>query len=345
MEKITNYTKKYGRLSHFCLTPFLFSHKWRYSMAMIRDHALPLGSSRSRHVSSGGQALTKAHSVDHEFDPSTVAANSKRSRRKSGPPNMLEHSTLAAHTRVSMDERLDGAVCSNYIHEYVQYLQSLGFSSIKSQKNAAAAAVGPLAGAAAKSSFEQNSIDRRHTIVDRSKASAAAAAGPVSFSRKSSYNKNEIIKFYSIKTLPGGFFIFEIGFCEPYVYSYLYAFDLTRFSSWSKTDSFISHMVRGSFLLDFYLGVYLCFFIYSTLVQNTTNFLDELDSIKARMHLHSFTYDYHMRAIHSYISGRQLFLHPGYHLISFLDDFIKYYQKAPNYARNHVYSGLFSVFF
>lgn len=55
------------------------------------------------------------------------------------------------------------------------------------------------------------------------------------------------------------------------------------------------------------------------------------------MHLHSFTYDYHLRAIHSYISGRQLFQR-GYHLISFLDDFIKYYQKAPNYARNHVYS-------
>lgn len=66
------------------------------------------------------------------------------------------------------------------------------------------------------------------------------------------------------------------------------------------------------------------------------NFLDELDSIKVRMHLHSFTYDYHLRAIHSYISGRQLFQR-GYHLISFLDDFIRYYQKAPNYARNHVY--------
>ncbi|OTF76170.1 hypothetical protein BLA29_004800 [Euroglyphus maynei] len=67
------------------------------------------------------------------------------------------------------------------------------------------------------------------------------------------------------------------------------------------------------------------------------NFLDELDSIKVRMHLHSFTYDYHLRTIHSYISGRQLFQH-GYHLISFLDDFIRYYQKAPNYARNHIYT-------
>jgi len=67
--------------------------------------------------------------------------------------------------------------------------------------------------------------------------------------------------------------------------------------------------------------------------------MDELDKIKVTMHLHSFTYDYHLRTIHSYISGRQLIFRQGYHLTSFLDDFIKYYQKAPNYARNYVYAG------
>lgn len=65
----------------------------------------------------------------------------------------------------------------------------------------------------------------------------------------------------------------------------------------------------------------------------------ELESIKVRIHLHSFTYDYHLRAIHSYIIGQKLFFYPGYNLLSFLDDFIRYYQKSPNYSRNLIYSG------
>src|SRR5699024_3760887 len=120
------------RLSHFCLTPFLFSVKWRYSIAQVRDHTLPVNNLRSRHMSGG--PLLRANSTEHEFGLSGLNSSSnKRSRRKSGPPNMLEHSTMTH--RGHMDEYLDSAVCPHYIHEYVQYLQSLGFSSIKSQKN------------------------------------------------------------------------------------------------------------------------------------------------------------------------------------------------------------------
>lgn len=57
------------------------------------------------------------------------------------------------------------------------------------------------------------------------------------------------------------------------------------------------------------------------------------------MHLHSFTYDYHLRSIHSYVSGHQAMLKQGYHITRFLDDFLKYYSKAPNFARNLVHAG------
>ena len=65
------------------------------------------------------------------------------------------------------------------------------------------------------------------------------------------------------------------------------------------------------------------------------------------MHLHSFTYDFHLRCIHSYIAGTGKWsLQHGYHITRFLDDFVKYYSKAPNYARNLVYCGkLFSFLF
>jgi hypothetical protein len=56
-------------------------------------------------------------------------------------------------------------------------------------------------------------------------------------------------------------------------------------------------------------------------------------------HMHSFTYDYHLRAIHAYLSGKKLLFRHGYHLTACLDDFIKYYTKGPNFARNLIYAG------
>lgn len=58
------------------------------------------------------------------------------------------------------------------------------------------------------------------------------------------------------------------------------------------------------------------------------------------MHLHSFTYDFHLRCIHNYVSNsNNVKVANGYHVTQFLDDFTKYYNKAPNYARNLIHSG------
>ena len=75
----------------------------------------------------------------------------------------------------------------------------------------------------------------------------------------------------------------------------------------------------------------------------TTTFLDECDRIKIWIHLHSFTYDYHLRTIHNHIAQKPSNLRKGFHIISFLDDFIKYYSKGPNFARNFVHSGLLQI--
>ncbi|KAH9412564.1 hypothetical protein DERP_006526 [Dermatophagoides pteronyssinus] len=340
MDKIIYYVKSYGRLNHYCLTPFLFSHKWRFIISLIRDHTL-LSSSlsslqqqqpRIRHMS-GGNILRSINHNENEF----IFTGKQRNRRKSGPPNMLENTTtslsssqshnnqtattttsiLTNSNHTTSDESLDMLVCPHYIQEYVQYLQSLGFSSIKSQK---------VVSFRKNLDFELTKQQQTYGYGNRYKYSNVGSGR-----LKSNYhhhhhnyhhnhhhhhhhnhhhqNKNEYEKFYLIKTVIGGFYLFEIGFAEPFVYSYLYSMDSKRFYSWTKNNS----------------------------NSNMINFLDELDSIKVRMHLHSFTYDYHLRTIHSFISGRQLF-QPGYHLISFLDDFIRYYQKAPNYARNHVYT-------
>lgn len=58
------------------------------------------------------------------------------------------------------------------------------------------------------------------------------------------------------------------------------------------------------------------------------------------MHLHSFAYDFHLRSIFNYLSNQaDNKIYQGYHLTHFLDDFMKYYSKAPNFARNLIYAG------
>lgn len=69
------------------------------------------------------------------------------------------------------------------------------------------------------------------------------------------------------------------------------------------------------------------------------SFLDKVDDIKVLLHMHSFTYDFHLRALCGYVAERQLWFTQGYHLSSCLSDFIKYYNKGPNFARNLIHSG------
>lgn len=206
MDKITRLVKNYGRLSHYCLTPFMFSPKWRYIISLVRDYTFPVPQTRPRHMSGGH--LNRP--LNSEF---TV-----RSRRKSGPPNMAESGCGLIPSRSPQDELLDKSVCPHYIQEYIQYLQSLGFSAIKSKK---------LNGM--KKDGEKLLVKPKPGIV---------------FNRKSIHEqKSEEERFFLIKTLPGGFYLFEIGFSEPYVYSYLYSFDSKRFASWNKCN--ISEMVRN----------------------------------------------------------------------------------------------------
>ncbi|OTF79715.1 hypothetical protein BLA29_009980, partial [Euroglyphus maynei] len=144
IDKIIQHVKSYGRLNHYCLTPFMFSHKWRFIISLIRDHTIPpttlqTQTQRIRHMSGGNIFRQSTHNNnDNEF----IITAKQRNRRKSGPPNMLENTSSSSSQltqngsiRLSTsDESLDTLVCPHYIKEYVQYLQSLGFSSIKSQK-------------------------------------------------------------------------------------------------------------------------------------------------------------------------------------------------------------------
>ncbi|CAI4224634.1 unnamed protein product [Auanema sp. JU1783] len=67
--------------------------------------------------------------------------------------------------------------------------------------------------------------------------------------------------------------------------------------------------------------------------------LEELkDSILSKCHVHSFTYDFHLRILSKYLVGKdQVLFSNGYNTYSFLVDFLKYYGCRPPNARNCVY--------
>ncbi|KAJ8923504.1 hypothetical protein NQ315_010082 [Exocentrus adspersus] len=131
---------------------------------------------------------------------------------------------------------------------------------------------------------------------------------------KSSYNN----VFYIQKTILGGILIFTVEFNEPFFITKLHAIECNRLQNISSRAS---------------------------INRFTLSFLDECDRVKILMHLHSFTYDYHLRSIYNYISGN-----PGvnkvcerYNVHQFLDDFLKYYNKAPNFARNLVHTDTLTI--
>jgi len=123
---------------------------------------------------------------------------------------------------------------------------------------------------------------------------------------------------YLQKSLPAGLLIFEIGVLEPFFYTKLLAMEEARI------QMKISQTVASK--------------------NYKVNFIDECDRNKTLIHLHSFTYDYHLRTIHNYIAQKNpANIRKGFHLTSFLDDFMKYYNKSPNYARNLIHAGVVHV--
>ncbi|CAH1982614.1 unnamed protein product [Acanthoscelides obtectus] len=134
---------------------------------------------------------------------------------------------------------------------------------------------------------------------------------------KSSYNN----VFYIQKTILGGILIFTVEFSEPFFVTKLLAIECNRLQNITTRVSIAS------------------------INRFTLSFVDECDRVKVLMHLHSFTYDYHLRSIYNYISGSQTVnkVCEKYNVHQFLDDFMKYYNKAPNFARNLVHTDILTI--
>eukprot|EP00095_Tigriopus_kingsejongensis_P000360 maker-scaffold1056_size66302-snap-gene-0.17 protein:Tk00360 transcript:maker-scaffold1056_size66302-snap-gene-0.17-mRNA-1 annotation:"protein szt2-like" len=122
---------------------------------------------------------------------------------------------------------------------------------------------------------------------------------------------------YFYKILQGGLLLFEIGSNEPFIYTKLYALEHTRIQNFAFKKENWSNA-------------------WSSLVM-------ECDRIKFLLHHHSFTYDFHLRAVSDFAMGKINIFRNGYHITSFISNFMKYYNKSPNYARNNIFTQELSI--
>ncbi|XP_033096872.1 KICSTOR complex protein SZT2-like isoform X3 [Anneissia japonica] len=121
--------------------------------------------------------------------------------------------------------------------------------------------------------------------------------------------------FYSVaflrKVVPGGIILLQLAFEDAYFCVMLYAFESSRLPAGQEVNSQLSML-----------------------------FTDEVNKLKDTIHLHSFTYDFHLRKIQSCISpASRIIFKSDYHVTSFLDDFIKYFEVLPNFSRNEIFKG------
>ena len=68
-------------------------------------------------------------------------------------------------------------------------------------------------------------------------------------------------------------------------------------------------------------------------------FTEECDKVRDLMHVHSFSYDFHLRHVHQHVLGGHLVLRHGYHLTTFLRHFLAHHPDGPHFGRNHIYQG------
>jgi len=303
-EDLLRYFKARARLLHYVFTPLLFLPLWRWKANATRDQ------------NAAGDSLGAA-------SPAACGGVQKRSRHDSGSKGEVTASKPRRSHSVSSQSAgsLPGVAAqsppaqkagadqyhvdlvAHFIQENVQYMQTLGFQVIVFSAAFSQAARRP---AVPRPTAEAQQRVRKMT------GSGGIAPPAASKSRA----RPQVV--YLQKSLLGGILIFEIGVSEPFFYCKLHAIEAQRLQPRSRQN-----LPNKNF---------------------TTTFLEECDKIKILIHLHSFTYDYHLRTLSSYVSQRPgVSLREGFHVVSFLEDFLKYYSKGPNFARNFIYSGALHV--
>ncbi|KAM8930112.1 KICSTOR complex protein SZT2 [Pelodytes ibericus] len=256
--------KQSARLVHYCATPLLFDPS--FQVQVQNDQCKSEGKKRHCSNDSGASGRDRSHSCD--------SADIPLGKVKEEP--WLQE------------------LCTAFMQQYIQYLQSTGFILVQLRPASPARSLAR--------------IRATPSLVPDNRASKPRNEG----SPKS--GSPTITTYHLQRALPGGIVLMELSFQGCYFCVKQYALECSRIPMGQSVNSQLSML-----------------------------FTEECDKVRDLMHVHSFSYDFHLRVLHQYLLGSSMSLRQGYDLASFLQLFISQHPDIPKYGRNHVYQGLLSV--
>uniref|UniRef100_A0A8C6DFR9 SZT2 subunit of KICSTOR complex n=1 Tax=Moschus moschiferus TaxID=68415 RepID=A0A8C6DFR9_MOSMO len=119
-----------------------------------------------------------------------------------------------------------------------------------------------------------------------------------------------VTTYHLQRALPGGIILMELAFQGCYFCVKQFALECSRIPMGQAVNSQLSML-----------------------------FTEECDRVRDLMHVHSFSYDFHLRLVHQHVLGAHLVLRHGYHLTTFLRHFLAHHPDGPHFGRNHIYQG------
>nr|DBA17764.1 TPA: hypothetical protein GDO54_016088 [Pyxicephalus adspersus] len=256
--------KQSARMVHYCATPLLFDPSFQAQVQS--DQGRSEGKKRHRSNDSGTSGRDRSHSCDSADMPPTKAKDE---------PWLLE-------------------LCTAFMQQYIQYLQSTGFILVQLRPASPARSIARIRAVASLA-------PENRTSKPKSEGSPKSTTPTVT-------------TYHLQRALPGGIVLMELSFQGCYFCVKQYALECSRIPMGQSVNSQLSML-----------------------------FTEECDKVRDLMHVHSFSYDFHLRVVHQYLLGSSMSLRQGYDLTSFLQLFISQHPDIPKYGRNHVYQGILSV--
>ncbi|XP_053286297.1 KICSTOR complex protein SZT2 isoform X1 [Pleuronectes platessa] len=285
--------KQSSRLVHYCATPLLFDPIFR---KQIQEEQIVQPPVKKRHRSSDSTASGRDRSY------STDSADMLPSRFKE-EPWLLD-------------------ICSTFLQQYVQYLQSMGFILVQVRPQSPARSIARARAAMLNSVSLEGRMSFSYVKQKSEDSPKTSASGTTAYHLQ--------------RALPGGIVLMELAFQGCYFCVKQYALECSRIPMGQTVNS------QGSILNKPRCKP----FPDATPVSDcalSMLFTEECDKVRDLMHVHSFSYDFHLRVVHQYLVGCHMTLRQGYQLTDFLDDFISHHPDIPKFGRNHLVQGSISI--
>ncbi|XP_067157159.1 KICSTOR complex protein SZT2 isoform X2 [Apteryx mantelli] len=213
-------------------------------------------------------------------------------------------------------------MCNAFLQQYIQYLQSMGFILVQ---------VRP------PSPTTRSSTSRIRALA----AMGVEGRGSFSYTKPKAEGSPKstspaVATYHLQRALPGGIVLMELAFQGYYFCVKQYALECSRIPMGQSVNSqgTLTARARSKSCMG-----------PSSVSESALSmlFTEECDKVRDLMHVHSFSYDFHLRIVHQYLLGSHMTLRQGYHLTSFLEDFIAHHTDIPKFGRNHVFQGTLAL--